>query len=218
MKILADAYRQDIIKLIQGNNLVGIELGVAGGEFSKRMLDSGRFEQFFGVDMYADMHDTKEYKKALLHVGMDKNYKLLRMTFDEALELFEDSSLDFIYVDGYAHSGEEGGRTIIDWSKKVKIGGLIAGDDYHARWPLVVQAVDQFVESIGGELYLTDKVEAGPTSEFPSWGVIKRQECTLDYDQSLVEQGIAENKKHEMQYLKQLIKKKLIPSFMRKSS
>ncbi|KHD23462.1 hypothetical protein NM09_18505 [Vibrio caribbeanicus] len=216
MKTIKNSYRQDIIKLIEGDNLVGIELGVAGGEFSKRMVESGRFSQFYGVDMYADMHDTDEYKMALKHVGIDKNYKLFRMTFEEALDLFEDNSLDFIYVDGYAHSGEEGGRTIIDWSKKVKIGGLIAGDDYHKDWPLVVQAVDSFVESINGDLYVTENVEKGPTSEFPSWGVIKRQQCNLEYDQTLVEKGISENKKHEMQYLKQIVKKKLMPSFLKK--
>ena len=63
------------------------ELGVAAGEYSSKMAGSGKFSTFWGVDMYADTHDTAQYKQALLNVGIDKNYKLLRMTFDEALDL-----------------------------------------------------------------------------------------------------------------------------------
>ncbi len=118
--------RHDVIKIIsESKEMVGVELGVAGGGFSKRMVESGAFEHFFGVDTYADHHDTKEYKQALRSVGMFANYKLLRMTFDEALELFPDQSLDFVYVDGYAATGEEGGQTIFRWYNKVKVGGGI---------------------------------------------------------------------------------------------
>lgn len=214
---LNNTYRHDIITLINGEGLVGVELGVASGEFSRRMVQTGRFKHFYGVDMYADMHDIHEYKKALRYVGLESNYKLLKMTFQEALDLFPDNSLDFIYVDGYAHSGEEGGRTIIDWSRKVKVGGLIAGDDYHDRWPLVVEAVDKFVQSVDGDLYITDLVEAAPTSEFPSWGVIKTKECSLEYDLELIRKGDFENKKHDMEYLKQLLKKRFLPSFFKKN-
>ena len=64
------------------------------------MVDSGKFSNFYGVDMYADTHDTEEYKSALLTVGLLKKYKLFRMTFDDAIDLFEDASFDFIYIDG----------------------------------------------------------------------------------------------------------------------
>lgn len=46
-------------------------------------------------------------------------------------------NLYFIYVDGYAHTGEDRGKTLFDWYPKLKIGGLMAGDDYHDDWPLV---------------------------------------------------------------------------------
>ena len=42
--------RFDLLKLLEGRtNLVGIELGVASGDYSAKMLDSGKFFQFFGV-------------------------------------------------------------------------------------------------------------------------------------------------------------------------
>jgi hypothetical protein len=90
--------------------------------FSKRMLDSGKFRIFYGVDLYADHHNTDEYKQALKLVGIERDYKLLRMSFDEALELFDDDYFDFIYFDRYAHTGEEGGNTFVDWFCKVKVG------------------------------------------------------------------------------------------------
>ena len=93
---IKNSYRHDIVKLLslsEGN--IGVELGVAKGIFSSRMVDSGYFSSFIGIDMYGDTyHDVGEYKEALRRVGLLSNFKLLRMTFDEAYDLFEDESLD----------------------------------------------------------------------------------------------------------------------------
>lgn len=43
---------------------MGIELGVAGGWFSKRLVETGCFERLWAVDMYGDHHDTDQYIKA----------------------------------------------------------------------------------------------------------------------------------------------------------
>jgi len=134
------------------------------------MVQSGKFQQFFGVDVYGDTHDITEYKKALRTVGLRSNYHLLRMTFDDALDLFPDNFFDFIYVDGYAHTGEEGGRTLIDWYAKLKPGGVMAGDDYDAqRWPLVVWAVHHLVAQLGLSLKVTDQVQDAAYNKFRSW-------------------------------------------------
>jgi hypothetical protein len=177
IEILKNSNRQDIVKLLSCNKgNIGVELGVAKGIFSSRMVDSGYFSSFIGIDMYGDTyHDVGEYKEALGRIGLFSNYKLLRMTFDEAYDLFEDESLDFIYIDGYAHNGEEGGQTIFNWSKKVKIGGVISGDDYHDDWPLVKEAVNEFVKSSGFILNLTSKIEDNPYCNYPSWGVVKNK-------------------------------------------
>ena len=154
-----DFFRHDVVRGLSGTDNIGIELGVAGGHFSKRMLDSGKFKCFYGVDLYEDHHDVGEYKRALQLVGLEKNYYLLRMSFDEALGLFEDAYFDFIYFDGYAHTGEEGGKTFLDWYEKLKVGGVFAGDDYHPDWPLVVWAVNSFAESIGADIEVTGRRE-----------------------------------------------------------
>ena len=51
MRDLSNSYRHDILQLLNGKDFVGIELGVATGEFSARMVASGRFKEVFGVDM-----------------------------------------------------------------------------------------------------------------------------------------------------------------------
>ena len=172
------------------DELIGIELGVAKGGYSKFLVETGKFKHFFGVDMYADQHDTAQYISALKEVGIYSQYKLFRMTFKEALELFEDESLDFVYIDGYAHTGEEGGETIFDWARKVKVGGVIAGHDYHPEWPLVVDAVDDFVARSGLDLNVTEVAQDPHGSDkYPSWVVVKTKPTEHEALAEMVERG-----------------------------
>mgnify|MGYP003677075507 CR=1 FL=1 len=64
--------------------------------------------------MNADTHDTEEYKGALKKVGLFAPYKLLRMTFTEALDLFDGHTFDFIYVDGCAILEKKGAKPSIN--------------------------------------------------------------------------------------------------------
>ncbi len=167
--------RFDVVKLLNGSRNVGIELGVAQGVYSKKMVESGRFRAFYGVDMYADHHSVAEYVDTVKSIGIDSPYKLFRMTFDEALDLFDDEYFDFIYVDGYAHTGENGGATIHDWYDKLKVGGLIAGDDYDVQWPLVMEQVHQFVNLNHLELMVTERVEPDSVwSQYRTWAALKK--------------------------------------------
>lgn len=189
-------HRHDILRLLgDRTGLTGVELGVAAGEFSRRMVTSGRFDSFFGVDMYADTHDVEQYKDALRHVGLFAPYKLLRMSFAEAYDLFPDESLDFIYIDGYAHTGQEGGETIWNWARKVRIGGLIAGDDYHSDWPLVVEAVDAFADQTGFDLCATTEVETVNYAGHPSWAMLKTSSTAGNAPADLLARGRAMSEK-----------------------
>jgi hypothetical protein len=195
-KVLRGYRRHDIAELLDGNGNLGVELGVAEGIFSERMMRSGKFKQYIGVDMYAAEigHNTAEYKRALMRVGLDSHYKLLRMRFDEALDLFGDETLDFVYIDGYAHGGEEGGETIFSWYRKVKIGGHLAGDDYHSDWPLVGQAVDELVRQSGEELMLTEVTEPdNPYCLYPTWCVRKSRRAELMAPAEMIRRGKREN-------------------------
>ena len=121
-----------------------------------------------------------EQKKNSINVN-NINFKnfsanLLRMQFSEALSLFDDSYFDFIYVDGFAHTGEEGGKTLIDWFKKLKVGGILAGDDYHEDWPLVIWAVNDLCKQLNCNLNLTKIFKEDEYSSYPSWYIIKNRE------------------------------------------
>ena len=64
--------RFDIINDFKGCDNIRIELGVASGGFSKKLVDSGKFKHAFGVDLYEDHHCTEEYKYALTSIGLQK--------------------------------------------------------------------------------------------------------------------------------------------------
>jgi hypothetical protein len=170
-QVVSGTHRHEVIRTLTGANNIGIELGVAQGVFAERMLRSGKFARYFGVDRYSDLHDTQEYKAALKRIGLSAPCHLLRMTFDEALCLFEDEYFDFI--DGFAHTGEEGGRTLYGWYRKLKVGGIIAGDDYHPDWPLVMWAVNDFAARTGEPLFCTELTERLAYCNYPSWFLTK---------------------------------------------
>ena len=175
-----DLYRHDITNYLEGNRNIGVELGVADGCLTKRLLKTGKFQILFGIDTYADIHDTREYKKAINFIGIDASHKLLRLTFDDALDIFPDEYFDFIYVDGFAHTGEEGGRTLVDWYRKLKIGGIMSGDDYHEDWPLVMWAVNHFALQVGTTINLTGQIQSDRYSQYPTWFFKKKQEFNPD--------------------------------------
>lgn len=173
---LAGTARWDVIAPLPAEGNVGIELGVARGAFSARMVASGKFRQFYGVDAYVDGHSTGEYKTALRATGLWSDYRLLRMNFAQAVDLFPDAHFDFIYVDGFAHSGLEGGRTLSDWYPKLKPGGILAGDDYDPNvWPLVAWAVHEAAAQLQADVALTDLVQDETYARFPSWSLTRPQ-------------------------------------------
>ena len=191
--------RKDILNSLKGTSNIGVELGIARGDFSKLMQNSQKFKLIIGVDCYDEKtfdehsHDINQYKQALKKMNIFSNdYKILRMRFEEAIDLFEDNSLDFVYVDGYAHSGQNGGETIFKWYEKVKLGGFIAGDDYHLDWPLTVKAVDEFVRQSELELHVTNFIEnkgIKSYSDYPSWIVKKTFSKKLSLSSNNIKEG-----------------------------
>ena len=86
------------------------------GVENKKMLKSKKFTKYFGIDRYSDHHDIKEYRRVIKDLAMQyPSYTLIRCDFDDALDIFPENFFDFIYVDGYAHTGENAGETIQSW-------------------------------------------------------------------------------------------------------
>lgn len=170
--------REDVIRYTNPNG-VGIELGVAEGEFSERILRETENSDFYlySVDMWAGDrgHDVAQYSRVIKRFEKYKSRNsIIKLTFEEALSLFPDNYFDFIYVDGYAHTGEENGKTFYDWFPKLKNGGIMAGDDYHDNWPLVKNSVDLFAANIDRDLHIINCHEPNSVwSEYPTWFVFK---------------------------------------------
>lgn len=171
--------RVDILNYVTNKNGVGIELGVAEGSFSEKILTATQSTDFYlySVDMWAGDrgHDVEQYKSAVKRLDpWKRRNSILKMMFEQALDLFPDNHFDFIYVDGYAHTGEADGQHFHDWWPKVKKGGVIGGDDYHEDWPRVIPAVNQFAEHIKRRLYIIpNDVKSDMWGMYPTWFCIK---------------------------------------------
>jgi FkbM family methyltransferase len=167
--------RENVVQLFK-KDAVGIELGVAAGDFSERILKHDHVAYLFSIDMWAGDrgHGVDQYREAIVRLDPYRQRNMImRMRFDEALPLFSDDSLDFIYVDGYAHDGELNGSTFRDWFPKLRKGGIIAGDDYSPKWPLVVAAVDAFAAVNGLDVHIIDCQEDNWNSMYPTWFAFK---------------------------------------------
>jgi len=169
------AYRADLCRFLLPDS-VAVELGVAEGHFSEEILMSKNISHLYSIDMYAGdrNHDIGQYKQAFMRLSKFRGRTtLLKMRFDEALDLFKDESIDLLYVDGYAHTGEEGGKTFFDWYPKVKRGAIIAGHDFGADFPLVMQAVHKFSAAVNISINVINDRSGGSNHGQPSWFAVK---------------------------------------------
>lgn len=134
---IPDCNRSDLPGFLKRTGrVVGAEIGVDKGDFTEELCKAGL--EVYGIDpwqMYEDYMYTRGQE------GLDTNYKstkerlkpykctLIRNTSMEAVEEFEDESLDFVYIDGH-HGFRYVAEDLWEWNKKVKVGGVIAGHDY----------------------------------------------------------------------------------------
>jgi hypothetical protein len=150
---------------------VGIELGVATGKFSKFLSESGKFSEFWGIDKWDDHHDIQEYHNCVKTLG---HVNILRATFNECLILFPNNYFDFIYIDGYAHTGQDGGSTLYEWFPKLKVGGVFSGHDYdREHWKKTYDSVNDFTVCCDLHRHLN---VIQNEEEFNSWWLIKPNE------------------------------------------
>ena len=135
---IPDCSRDDLPEFfIQMGFKVGAEIGVYKGEFSEKLAKSGlklyaidpwkNYKDFYNSRGQARMDFLYEHTQRVL--APYPNATIIRKSSMEAVEDFKDESLDFVYIDGN-HSFPFVVNDIYEWSKKVKPGGIIAGDDY----------------------------------------------------------------------------------------
>jgi hypothetical protein len=119
----------------------GAEIGTFMGQFSRQMLNHWGGTLFM-VDVWRGLGDEYidssnhnnfdggVYGKAMKNIeGFEDRAIMIRASSDIASQLFEDESLDFVYIDAN-HAYDWVVQDIELWYPKVKKGGILWGHDY----------------------------------------------------------------------------------------
>jgi len=148
------------LKQLRGfRNLVGAEIGVYYGDNASDYLRDLDIKKVYLIDPYMihpryDEQRMKEAEKEA-HVKLDiheDKIEWVRTTSAEAVKIFDDESLDFVYIDG-DHSYEFVCEDMILYYPKVKKGGLFSGHDYRSYAPGVIAAVNEFCKKNSLDLH-----------------------------------------------------------------
>lgn len=137
------------------NNSHFVEVGAWKGRSAAFMaveiINSGYNIKFDVVDTWDGSVEHQEYdvirKDELYNEFLKNTEKVshiinpIRKSSLEASKLYEDESLDFVFIDA-SHEYEDVKADIEAWFPKVKKGGIIAGHDYTNTWK-VKKAVDE---------------------------------------------------------------------------
>jgi predicted O-methyltransferase YrrM len=78
----------------------------------------------------------------VLKAGLYHHVNLICGLAQEQARLYEDASLDFVFLDD-DHQYRETKELILAYLPKIKVGGTIAGHDFTITWPGVIRAVNE---------------------------------------------------------------------------
>lgn len=180
--------RYQLGELLNSLGLIGkgVEVGVFEGNFSNHLLSTWSGKKLYlvdvwrGLDNYDDSSNQKNLYTALhcitstfkkVHEFKERAV-LIREESVLSSHMFQDGSLDFVYIDA-GHDYTSVKKDLEAWYPKVKRGGIFSGHDYFDGYLNmenayglfeVKKAVDEFSKSIEKELVVTTK-----DGDFPSW-------------------------------------------------
>jgi hypothetical protein len=120
----------------------GVEVGTFKGEFSKEILENWEGTLYM-VDVWRPLSDKEYldssnhnnfengvYSEAMKNIsGHEDRAVMVRAASEIAANMFEDNSLDFVYIDAN-HAYDYVVQDINLWYPKVKEGGYLCGHDY----------------------------------------------------------------------------------------
>jgi hypothetical protein len=198
--------RNELPELLNNLKLFGegVEIGVQEGLYSYEILSRSKLKTLYSIDpwstytgrVYNDVGDTSQeihdyrYLKTIMKLMQFGTRSVcIRQASCEAVKLFKDESLDFIYIDAN-HSYEAVKEDLERWFPKIKPGGIFAGHDYlngevpyGTEWGStgitdfgVKQAVDEFTEKGGFTLRVAggkNAVNDNWEKAFPTWYIYR---------------------------------------------
>lgn len=160
---LRDFHRNDLAQLFAELGFKrGAEIGVAEGKYSEVLLKANPECGLLLVDPWhhysanpqgksKEKHEFA-YNEAKRKMADYHNVEFLAVTSMTAVPTVDDDSLDFCYIDGN-HLFDYVIQDLVEWSKRVRSGGIVSGDDYYAldqkRWVGggVVEAVQAYTNA-----------------------------------------------------------------------
>ena len=123
---------------------LAVEIINSGKQISFDVVDTWQgSEEHIGYDILNEDGLFKEFIRNIEPVKQIINP--IRMTSLEASSLYEDESLDFVFLDA-SHKYEDLQNDLKAWLPKIKKNGVLAGHDYES-WPEVTRAVNDFFSS-----------------------------------------------------------------------
>ena len=153
--------RLDLAKLFAVLNFkTGAEIGVRAGDYTELLCQNiPTLKKLYAVDPWevvAEDQNSKAYGEIAQHRYYDQakrrlqkypQVEIVRKLSHEAVRDISPNSLDFVYIDG-AHTFDYVMLDLIEWTKRVKVGGIISGDDYYImRHGNVMGAVNAYCEA-----------------------------------------------------------------------
>jgi hypothetical protein len=127
-----------------------VEVGVFRGNLMRTILrsDCSNFiKDYWAVDPWMEKYGDEFYRGVCKYMPWFPQLRVLRLTSVEAAELLNryiDRYFDFVYIDA-DHSYEMVKEDILAWRHHIRAGGILAGHDYHRKWPGVIKAVNEII-------------------------------------------------------------------------
>lgn len=130
----------ELLNEVFGNmdTVVGAEVGVERGKYSEVLFKSIPKLKLWMVDPLIPYGDYRQHVSKMEMDGFyrevvrkfkDKDAIIARDFSMNVVKKMGDNTLDFVYIDAN-HDFINTVNDVIEWGKKVKIGGIIAGHDY----------------------------------------------------------------------------------------
>lgn len=136
---------------------IGSFLGKSSCYLAQKIKQSGKKIKLYCVDTFKGIENDSAYKLYYDKYGSDYFWKFkenvkkcgvedfifpIRNTSYEASLLFENNTLDFVYIDAN-HTYEHVKNDILTWKEKLKSNGIMAGHDYanYCDVPLAVNEI-----------------------------------------------------------------------------
>lgn len=169
-----DTYDEAVAEARDGDIFVevGVALGHSVAYLARKVRESGKRIEVWAVDPWeggarngeqqialggkgesgskgVGVGDFGLFCRAMLMAPEDLEIvRVVRATSKRASRMFDDGSVAMVLIDG-DHALDAVLDDILAWQRKVRVGGMLAGDDYSDEYPGVVEAVNRMFDTPG---------------------------------------------------------------------